>query len=95
MTSGDYTSLALVLIVILVGLLGIDAATNSRGSVDDEKQSTIAVAKEEEALARLEWLRSINALGESLNNEALERADQARIALKAAEKKLAQLEGRE
>lgn len=95
MTCGDYTSLALVLIVILVGLLGIDAAINSRESMDNGKQSTIAVAKEEEAFARLEWLRSINALGESLNNETLERADQARIALKAAEKKLAQLEGRE
>lgn len=59
--------------------------------MNDQKRSAIAVAKEEAALARDVWIKALKALGESLDDENLDRADDARIAWQAAERKLNEL----
>ena len=57
----------------------------------DDNQVAIAVAKEEAACTLDEWLRAMKALCEGITEETLDRADQARIAWKVAEKGLAEL----
>jgi len=59
--------------------------------VNEETRSVIVLAKRAEDSAWTEWLRAVNELDQVPSNQGAERADRARDAWRAADKRLTDL----